>query len=74
MNIKHDEEKKIVTVFLPMGWEIRCITVPHEYDFKLLKLPYLVGSIGKIQAIKEVRTITGWGLKESKDEVDSWSR
>ena len=33
----------------------------------------LVKSIGihKINAIKEVRQLTGWGLKESKDFVDS---
>lgn len=29
----------------------------------------------KIQAIKEVRTVTGWGLKESKDAVDQrWDK
>lgn len=33
----------------------------------------LVKSIGvqKINAIKEVRQLTGWGLKESKDFIDS---
>lgn len=28
----------------------------------------------KIEAIKELRTATGWALKEAKDEVDSWDK
>jgi ribosomal protein L7/L12 len=31
----------------------------------------LLASSGKIQAIKRVRELTGWGLKEAKDYVDA---
>lgn len=43
------------------------LMVERHKEFRLAE-----GAINKIGAIKEVRLITGWGLKESKDFVEAW--
>jgi len=66
---------KIATIHVPTDWELHIVSTgePTKADkFKALKLQYLVGAKGKIECIKEIRGMTGWGLKESKDEVDQW--
>lgn len=37
-----------------------------------LPFKYEAGGWNKIALIKEVRSITGWGLKDSKDYVEMW--
>lgn len=38
------------------------------------RISRVLAQSGKIQAIKEMRDATGWGLKESKDYVDAMER
>ena len=69
--INLDYEKKVVMVYTPNDWEVHSVPLNNQ-RFQSLKLQFLVGEIDKIPAIKKVREMTGWGLREAKDEVDKW--
>ena len=45
-----------------------------RYPCPTLVLEILMGNDGLIPAIKELRAITGWGLKESKDYIEYIAR
>ena len=51
-------------------WKVRGKAIRAK---QLAKLNMLIGAAAKVEAIKFLRTITGCGLKEAKDIVDSIS-
>lgn len=51
----------------------RSATSAQFTDSDIDRISQLITSGRKIEAIKEVRLVSGWGLKEAKDLVDQWS-
>ncbi len=64
------ENACVVTVAIPHGWKVEVI----EPDMEYIKRKYYRKEIDKIGAIKEVRCITGLGLREAKGMVDDWDK
>jgi len=64
---EHDHRLEVLTKRLNGEWN-------KEDEMKYLKFAFQMNKMGKIPAIKEVRSLTGKGLKEAKDVVDGWEQ
>jgi hypothetical protein len=75
----HETGKSLVAIPTPEQWELK--KAQDVYDYQMTRAQELVknivaniGSDRKIACIKELRTQTGLGLKDSKDIVDEHIR
>lgn len=62
---QNKENQDLGDVHLGYGKSVPASLVTHLKSFNVGYSTY-----NKVQAIKEVRNRTGWGLKESKDAID----